>query len=85
MFFLYQYPIVRNLHKLESLTPYTNDHNQNKSKGGNRIRTQEHNVAATHTQEKMRAHERKRQSHNLRTRSNLSLTNQKHGRRVSKL
>jgi hypothetical protein len=32
-------PVVRNLHKLESLTSYTSDHNQNESKGGNRIHT----------------------------------------------
>jgi hypothetical protein len=31
---LYQILFVRNLHKLESLTPYTNDLNQNRSKEG---------------------------------------------------
>jgi hypothetical protein len=46
-------PIVKNLHKLESLIPYTSDHNQIESKGGNRIRTQEHN-ATTHTNAKKR-------------------------------
>jgi hypothetical protein len=46
--------VVRNLHKLESLTPYTNDHNQNRSKGGNRIHTQEHNAATTRTNAKKR-------------------------------
>jgi hypothetical protein len=34
VFFLYQIPFARNLHKLESLTPYTNDLNQNRSKEG---------------------------------------------------
>jgi hypothetical protein len=47
-------PVVRNLHKLESLTPYTNDHDQTKSKGGNIIRTKEYNTATTHTNIKKR-------------------------------
>jgi hypothetical protein len=35
--YLYLDPVcVRNLHKLESLTPYTNDHNKNQSKGGSK-------------------------------------------------
>jgi hypothetical protein len=47
---------VRNHHKLESLTPYIIDHIQNKSKGGNRMRTQEHNTTTTtHTNVKKRA------------------------------
>jgi hypothetical protein len=50
IFFLISIPFVRNLHKLESLKPYTSDHNQNQSKGESRIRTQEHNAATTHTQ-----------------------------------
>jgi hypothetical protein len=37
------------------LTPYTSDHNQNRSKGGTRIRTQEHNAATAHTNAKKRA------------------------------
>jgi hypothetical protein len=48
-------PVVGNLHKLESLTPYTSDHNQNKTKGGIRILTQEHNIATTRINVKKRA------------------------------
>jgi hypothetical protein len=47
-------PVVRNLHKLESLTPYTSDHNQNKSMGRNKLCTQEHNVVTTRTNAKRR-------------------------------
>jgi hypothetical protein len=36
-------PFVRNLHTLESLTPYTSDLNKKQSKGGSRVHTQEHN------------------------------------------
>jgi hypothetical protein len=57
-------PVVRNLYKLESLTPYTSEHNQNRSKGGSRIRTQEHNVAATYTNAIRRAQQ---QSDNVTT------------------
>jgi hypothetical protein len=38
---LYQYPVVRNLNKLKSLPPYTNDYNQIWSKEGSRKHTQE--------------------------------------------
>jgi hypothetical protein len=48
-------PFVRNLHMLESLMPYTSDHNQNQSKAESTIHTQEHNAATTHTNAKKRA------------------------------
>jgi hypothetical protein len=43
---LYQFPVVRNLHKLESLTPYTNVYNQNRSENGSR-NTHKNTIAAT--------------------------------------
>jgi hypothetical protein len=82
---LCQYPFVRNLHKLESLTPYTNDHNQIRSKEGSRNAHKSTTAATPHTQAKKRAQESKRQSHSSRTRSNLYLTNKKRGHGVSKL
>jgi hypothetical protein len=44
-----RYPVVRNLHNLESLTPYTNEH---KSKGGIATHTRSRVAATTHTQNK---------------------------------
>jgi hypothetical protein len=77
--------ISRNLHKLESLTPCTNDLNQNRSKERSRNAHKSTIAATPRTQAKKRAHESKRQSHSSKTHSNISLTNQKHGHRVSEL
>jgi hypothetical protein len=43
VFFLISISFMRNLHKLECLTPYTSDQYHNRSKGGVRTGTQEHN------------------------------------------
>jgi hypothetical protein len=77
--------VGRNLHKLESITPYTSDHNQNKSKGGNRICTQEHNKATTHTNVKKRAQQQNNRVTTQEMCSNLSRTLWRHGRGVSEL
>jgi hypothetical protein len=78
-------PVVRNLHKFDSLTPYTSDHNQNTSKGGNRIHTQEHNAATTCTNVKKRAQQQNDRVTTQEMRSNLSRTLQRRGREVSEL
>jgi hypothetical protein len=78
-------PIARNIHKLESLTPYTSDHNQNESKGGIRILTQEHNTATTHTNAKKKAQQQNNRVSTQEMCSNLSRTLWRHGRGVSKL
>jgi hypothetical protein len=69
----------------ESLTPYTSDHNQNKSKGGNRIHTQEHNAATTHTNLKNRAQQQNGRLTTQEMCSNPSRTLRRHGRGVSEL
>jgi hypothetical protein len=61
---------------------YTIDHNQNKSKGGNRMRTQEHNTAATHTNVK-RAQQQNDRVTTQEMRSNLSRPLQRHDHGVS--
>jgi hypothetical protein len=44
---------VKNLHTLESLTPYTIDLNKKQCKGGRRVHTQDHNRSNnTHTRQK---------------------------------
>jgi hypothetical protein len=78
-------PVVRNLHKLESLRPYMIDHNQNGSKERNRIRTQEHNKSTTHTNPKKRAQQHNDRVTTQKMRSNLSRTLQRRGRRISEL
>jgi hypothetical protein len=65
--------------------PYTNHHNQIQSKEGSRNAHKSTIIATQHTQVKKGVHESKRQSHNSRTLSNLSLTNQMHGHGVSEL
>jgi hypothetical protein len=65
--------------------PYIIDHNQNKSKGGNRIHTQEHNVATTHTNVKNRAQQQNDRVTTQEMLSNLSRTLQRRGRGVSEL
>jgi hypothetical protein len=66
--------VVRNLHKLESLMPYTSDHNQNESMRGNIIRTQEHNATSTHTNAKKRAQQQNNRVMTQEMCSNLSRT-----------
>jgi hypothetical protein len=78
-------PVVRNLHKLESLTPYTIDHNQIQSNVGSGNAHKSTITTTPRTQAKKRAHKSKRQSHSSRMRSNLSITNQKRGHEVSEL
>jgi hypothetical protein len=70
---------------LESLTPYTCDHNQNRSKGGSRIRTQEHNTAKTHLQAKKRAQQHSDGVTTQKMHSNLSQILWRRGCRVSEL
>jgi hypothetical protein len=77
--------VVRNLYKLEFLTPYTSDHNQNESKGGIRIRTQEHNTATTCTIAKKRAQQQNDIVTTQEMRSNLSRTLRRRGRGVLEL
>jgi hypothetical protein len=81
---LYQYPVARNLHKLESLTPYTNDYNQIQSKEGS-IDAHRSTTQQQHTHK----HKRERTNQNDRVtaqeRAQISLTNQKHCRGVSEL
>jgi hypothetical protein len=67
-------PVVRDLHKLESLMPYMIDHNQNGSKEGNRIRTQEHNKSTTHTNAKKRPQQQNDRVTTQKMRSNLCRT-----------
>jgi hypothetical protein len=80
---LYQYPVVRNLHKLESLTPYTNDYNpiRSKERSGD---THNSTTQQQHAHKQKRVHKSKR-SHISKTRPNLSLTNQQRGCRGSEL
>jgi hypothetical protein len=77
--------VVRNLHKLESLTPYTSDHNQNESKVGNRIHTQEHNVATTRTNTKKRAQQQNDRVTTQEMHSSISRTFQRRGHGGSEL
>jgi hypothetical protein len=53
---LYYYDFVTNLYKLESLTPYTLDYNQNRSKDESR-NAHKSTTQQQHTQTKERAHE----------------------------
>jgi hypothetical protein len=54
---------MRNLHKLEPLTPYTNDYNQNRSKDVSRD-THKSTTQQQHAhKQKEREHESKRQSY----------------------
>jgi hypothetical protein len=54
--------------------PYTIDHNQNKSKEGNRMRTQKHNAATTRTNVKKRAQQQNDRVTTQEMRSNISRT-----------
>jgi hypothetical protein len=82
---LYQYPFVRNLHKLKPLTPYKNDYNKKQSRDGRRnIHKSTMQQQHAHKQ-KERAHESKQQSYSSRMCPNLSLTNQQCGRKGSEL
>jgi hypothetical protein len=47
-------PFMRNLHKLESLTPYIIVHNQNRSKGGGKNTHKSAITTTTHTKAKTR-------------------------------
>jgi hypothetical protein len=49
---LYHNPFVRNLHKLESLTPYTNCYNQNGVRKGVEMHTRAQRCNNTHTSKK---------------------------------
>jgi hypothetical protein len=77
--------VVRNLHRLESLTPYTSDHNQNKTKGGNILHTQEHNATTTHTNAKKRAQHQNDIITIQKMRSNFSRILRRRGRGVLEL
>ena len=54
--------------------PYTSYYNQNESKGGNRIHTQEHNAATTRTNAKKRAQQQNDRVTTQKMRSTLSLS-----------
>jgi hypothetical protein len=77
--------VVRDLHKLESLTPYTSDHNQDECKGENRIHTQVHNEVTRCTNGKKRAQQQNDRLTTQEMRSNLSRTLWSRGRGVSQL
>jgi hypothetical protein len=62
---LYQYPFVRNLHRLESLKPYTNDYNQIQIKERSRY-------AHKSTMQQQHAHKQRRE----RTNQNERVTTQ---------
>jgi hypothetical protein len=49
---LYQYPFVRNLHKLKPLTPYKNDYNKKQSRDGRRNIQRAQCSNNTHTSKK---------------------------------
>jgi hypothetical protein len=84
-FLYHNIPFVRNLHKLESLTPYTNDHNQNWSKGGSK-NTHTRAQSLNNTQEsKEKSATTKQQSYDSNMRSNLSLIAERCGHGVSEL
>jgi hypothetical protein len=65
--------------------PYTNNHNQNRSKGGSRIRTQEHNATKTWTNAKKRAQQQSDRVTIQKMSSNLSQTLRRRGHGVSVL
>jgi hypothetical protein len=63
---------VRNLHKLESLTPYTNDHNQIQSKEGSRTAHKSTIAATQHTSKEESARIKTRESQLNNTLKSLS-------------
>jgi hypothetical protein len=71
--FLYQNPVVRNIHKLKSLTPYTIDYNQNRVRMGVETHTRAQRSNNTYKSEK-----RERTKHNNKVttqeRAQISLT-----------
>jgi hypothetical protein len=73
VFLLISNPFVRNIHKLESLTPYKNDLNQSTRVRGSSNIHKNSITAITRTRVKKSAHETKQRSHSSRTRSNLYL------------
>jgi hypothetical protein len=85
LFFLISSPFVRNLHKLESLTPYTNDLNQSSRVMGSSNTHNSSNHINTCTRVKKRAQETTQQSYSSTRCSNLYLAKQQLGREISVL
>jgi hypothetical protein len=83
VFFLISNLFLRNIHKLESLTPYTNDLNQSTRVRRSSNKHKNSITTTTPTRIKKRARKTKWQSHNSRRRSNLYLMKQQRGRRMS--
>jgi hypothetical protein len=84
-FLISSFSFMRNLHKLESLMPYTNDLNQSTRVMGSSNTHKNSNRSNTRTRVKKRAQETTQRSYNSTMCSNLYLANQQRGHEVSML
>jgi hypothetical protein len=81
-FLISSFPFVRNLHKLDFLTPYTNDLDQNTKVRGSSNTHKNSNRSNTRTRVKRRAQEIIKRSYSSNTCSNLYLAKQQLGHKV---